>query len=62
MNSLVAGSGSRAGAGLAGLSTTRCKVSIETRLTLLTPWPGGVMETLLLIRAHTNKEEVRSTE
>lgn len=62
MNSLVAGSSSRTGAGLAGLSTARYRVSIETSLTALTPWPSGVMETLLLVRKHTNKEEVRSTE
>lgn len=52
MNSLVAGSRSRAGAGLAGLKTARYRVSIETSLTALTPRPGGVMETALLDRMH----------
>lgn len=57
MNSLVAGSGSRTGAGLAGLSAARYRFSIETSLTAFTPWPGGVMETLLLVRTHRNKED-----
>lgn len=43
---LVAGRGSRTGAGLAGLSTACYRVSIKTRLTALTPWPSGVVETL----------------
>lgn len=41
------------GAGFAGLSTACLRISIETRLTALTPWPGGVMETLLLVRTYT---------
>lgn len=61
-DSLVAGSSSRTGAGLAGLSTACYRVSIETSLTALTPRPGGVMETLLLVRKHTNKEDMRSRE
>lgn len=62
MNSLVVGCGSRTGTGLAGLSTTRGGISIETRLTAFTPWPIGVMETLLLVRTQNYKEEVRSAE
>lgn len=47
MNSLVAGSGSRTRAGLAGLRAACCRVAIVTGLTALAPRPGRVVETLL---------------
>ena len=54
LNSLAAGGGSLAGAGLAGSSSAGRRVSIETRETALAPWPSGAMEALLLIRTHTH--------
>ena len=37
---------------MASLGAGNYRVSIVTGLTALTPWPGGVMETLLLVRKH----------
>lgn len=62
MNSLAAGRSSRTWAGLTSLSTACCRVSIETSLTAITPWPVSVMETLLLVRKQRIKEEVKSAE
>lgn len=59
-NSLVAGSRSRTRAGLAGPGTACDGVAIVTSLTALASRPGGVVETLLLVRRQMRNEEVRS--
>lgn len=54
-NSLVAGSGSRTGAGLTGLGAARSRVSVVTGLTALTSGPGCVVETPLWVRGATRR-------
>lgn len=61
-NLLVAGGRSRTGAGLTGLGAACDRVSVVTGPTALAPWPGSVVQTLLLVRRQMSNKEVRCLE